>query len=234
MSVENHEWRWETRAPTATETECHSLQTPPPWVEDVWRLRGLVLFDGGRRPQFRRLDGQFADPDPVDLLAYHVLGLYAGELVGCIRFVPMAAPVETLTERLLGRDRFAELLAALGATRAGTVEVGRWIVHPEFRRHRIALSLVAGCWSYVQKLGFHMAVATAGTRAGQDAILRRTGLVPVPGVETRASNSFDDELRTMYAVVKQPAPNFQGMVELMGSRLAFGPQEANSPTLRTA
>jgi N-acyl-L-homoserine lactone synthetase len=222
------EWVWEMRAPvTAQERTFGGI---PEWIEDVWRLRGLVLYDDGRRPQFLGDDGQFADRDPLDLASYHVLGWCAGELVGCIRFIPVTVP--GLTEQVLGCAKFDELLAALKTDRQSTVEVGRWIVHPEYRRHRVALSLVGGCWSYVQRLGFRMAVATVGTRGKQDAILQRTGLNPVPGFPPVPCEAFDDELRTMYAVVREPAPNFRGMVEQMRGRLAQAAPQAESGLLR--
>jgi N-acyl-L-homoserine lactone synthetase len=224
------EWVWEMRAPVAAREHDIDHAAVPEWIEDVWRLRGLVLYDDGRRPQFLTAVGQFADRDPLDLVAYHVLGWCMGDLVGCIRFIPVT--VAGLTERVLGRERFEDLLVALDTDRASTVEVGRWIVHPEFRRHRVALSLVGGCWSYVQSLGFRMAVATVGTRGKQDAILNRTGLYPVPGLAPHRSDAFDDELRTMYAVVREPAPNFRGMVEQMRERLADAAPEAQSGLLR--
>jgi hypothetical protein len=218
------------RSPVTAHEHDIDLEAAPEWIEDVWRLRGLVLYDDGRRPQFLSPSGQFADRDPLDLVAYHVLGWCMGELVGCIRFVPVT--ISGLTERVLGSERFEDLLAALNTTRDRTVEVGRWIVHPEFRRHRVALYLVGGCWSYVQRLGFDMAVATVGTRGKQDAILHRTGLIPVPNLAPHRSDAFDDELRTMYAVVREPAPNFRGMVEQMRNRLAGTPATPEGGLLR--
>ena len=53
------------------------LHTPPGieragWMDKVSELRGRVLYEGGRRPRFRRSDGQFADRDPLDPLAFHI------------------------------------------------------------------------------------------------------------------------------------------------------------------
>ncbi len=223
------EWRWEIRSPAAEERGWggSSALTAPAWIDGnpAACAVGEVLYDEGRRPQFRHDDGTFADCDPLDLLAYHVLGRYAGELVGCIRFVGLADPVKSMTEQVLGRERFERMLTQLDSPREATADVGRWVVHPEFRRHRVALSLVAGCWSYLQELGFQTAIATVGTRAGQNAILRRTGLAPVPGVPPHLSRSFDDELCTMFATLNDPAPNFRGMVEQMGRRLVVMPNE---------
>jgi hypothetical protein len=225
MSGDTEDWRWETRNSPTSGREGVDLTATPGWVDEIWKLRGLVLYDNGRRPQFRKADGRFADRDPLDLLAYHVLGWCTGQLVGCIRFVPVAVPIPSFTECVLGRERFEELLVAINTTRSGTVDVGRWIVHPDFRRHRVALSLVGGCWSYIQRLGFQTAVATVGTRGRQDTILQRTGLISAPGFHPRTCDVMDDELRTMYAVIRSPANNFRGMVERMGGRLIPAPAD---------
>ncbi len=228
MSGPTSEWRWEAQSPPSTSREGLDLTARPQWIAEIWRLRGLVLYDEGRRPQFLQADGQVADRDPLDLLAYHVLGWCDGVLAGCIRFVPTASPLPSLTEQVLGCERFEQVLASLQTTRLATVDVGRWIVHPDYRHFRVALSLVGACWSYVQCLGFQMAVATVGTRAGQDVILQRAGLSPVPGVGAHVCEAYDDELRTMYAIVREPAPNFSGVVQQMEARLIASPTEALS------
>jgi hypothetical protein len=61
---------WHLHVPfeVARSSEGRSL---PDWIADVRSLRGLVLFDNGRRPYFRTADGCFCDDDPIDLHSYH-------------------------------------------------------------------------------------------------------------------------------------------------------------------
>ena len=226
MSRMIDEWRWEVRSPVAEDGDAAEFNTAPDWIEEIQWLRGFVLYDNGRRPQFRTAQGNFADRDPLDLLAYHVLGRFGDRLVGCIRFVPLAVPVPCLTEQVLGRQRFELMLRRLDSSRNTTADVGRWVVHPDFRGHRAALSLVGGCWSYLLTLGFQTAIATVGTRAGQNSILQRAGLARVPEVPPHLSVAFDDELCAMYAVLSNPASNFAGLVRKMERRLVAVPNVA--------
>ena len=68
----------------------------PEWVDEVRSLRGAAFFDNGRRPRFKTDDGCYADADPIDVYAWHVLAYAGDSLVGCVRVYPLAcgrAPV---------------------------------------------------------------------------------------------------------------------------------------------
>jgi hypothetical protein len=71
----------------------------PDWLEAARRLRARVFYDGGRRPRFRDDDGNYGDPDPADLLSFHLLAYRGRELAACARFLPLHSALPGLCER---------------------------------------------------------------------------------------------------------------------------------------
>jgi predicted GNAT family N-acyltransferase len=175
----------------------------PDWVEDVRALRGSVLYSDGRRPQFKTADGRCYDPDPIDLHAYHVLAYSGHQLVGCVRVYPLVSDAACCaTEAILGKKRFAEMLLELGAQRTTTVEIGRWVVHPEHRKSGAGVWLAAGAATLAKRLGFQIAVCSAGTADKQDRILARMGMKTLPTVGVLKSDAYADRVSVMYVHVQ--------------------------------
>jgi hypothetical protein len=87
----------------------------------------------------------FFDADPIDPYAYHILAYDATRLVSCVRVYRLVSNgFSCVTEQILGEKTFSEILHKLGAQRAETVEIGRWIVHPAYRTSgRPAVQLAA-------------------------------------------------------------------------------------------
>jgi hypothetical protein len=182
----------------------------PKWIDEVRSLRGAALFDNGRRPHFRTDDGCYADSDPIDPHAWHVLA-YAGEsLVGCVRVYALAGGgPRCLTETLLGDEQFSRMLCRIGRDRDNVIEIGRWVVDPTFRIPRslapgIAVQLAAGAGALAFALVNQsadvngVAIFSAGSRDKQDLMLSRLGLRPVSGIEPVTSIEYDDVIRVMY------------------------------------
>jgi hypothetical protein len=195
------------------------------WLEQLQAMRGRVLYQGGKRPQFRAADGRYVDSDPLDPLSYHVLGLVAGEIVACWRlFVVDRAEPLCLTEQLLGRSRFETALATLGVTRAACGEAGRWIVDPSQQQIGVGRRLVAAGLALSRSLGLREIIATVGTKDGQDRALVRagTGAVPVPGIEPLHSNAFSDRVVVMHASPRVKDPSFKMLVDEMAEALDLG------------
>src|SRR5215204_2326985 len=136
---------WELHEPAAA---------PLIQLDEISELRGRVLYENGRRPAFRLPTGRFADPDPLDPYAYHIIARNDGNSIGCVRNVPVIQGVTCLTERLLGKMQFSEMLAALGVERTGAVESSRWMVDPNFRSLRVGILLAAGGVSVAHACGF--------------------------------------------------------------------------------
>jgi predicted GNAT family N-acyltransferase len=193
---------WQVQLPPGT-YENGELALMPDWLEDVRSLRGSVLYAGGRRPQFKIAEGRCYDPDPVDLHAYHVLAYREHLLVGCVRLYPLTSDTACCTtEAILGRQAFAELLLELGAQRSTTVEIGRWVVHPEHRKGGTGVQLAAGAATLAKRLGFKIAVCSAGTEDKQDRILSRMGLKAVPTVGVLKCAAYTDLVRVLYVHVQ--------------------------------
>jgi hypothetical protein len=155
-------------------------------------------------------EGQYADPDPIDLHAWHILA-YAGDvLVGCVRVYPLAAGgPPCLTETLLGAGQFSQMLRNMGKHRYDTIEIGRWVVDPALRITRslapgIGVQLAAGAGALAFALVNHsedangVAIFPAGSRDKQYLMLSRLGLKPVSEIDPVVSTEYDDVIRVMY------------------------------------
>lgn len=208
---------WRTMAPIASTCAAHD---PPPWIREIWSLRGRALYENGQRPEFRT-GSTASDPDEVDLSAWHILGETCGNLVGCIRATMLTDTSDAcLTERVFGEPIF-KFLRQIGVERQAIAEVGRWSVDPDCQDGLIATRLVGGVWSLLQSRRLAIAIATVGTRNGQDRLLHRFGLEYVPDCPRVESSRFADDICAMYAVLESPAPSFLGVVKRMASALQY-------------
>lgn len=210
---------WSIEKPFLLNSLEKSIGTPP-WLEEVWSLRGLTLFEKGRRPQFKTADGDFLDSDPSDYRSYHLLARSNGVLLGCLRLSGLDNE-PCITESLMGTTCLNLLLDSTGCRRNRTVEVGRWVVHPEFQDHSIGIRLIAGGWALLRTLPFDLAIATVGKHGGQDKMLGRTGLMYIPDTAPIFSSSFADEICFMYAILSNPAPGFCSSIDEMAKTLAL-------------
>jgi hypothetical protein len=200
------------------------------WLDEVRALRGAALFDNGRRPKFKTADGRYADSDPIDLYAWHVLA-YAGDtLAGCVRVYPVTEKnPPCLTETLLGEKAFWEMLLRLGSRRNDLIEIGRWVVDPAFRAQSglapgIGLELAAGAGALALTLvnqsesANAMAIFSAGSRDNQCLVLSRLGLKTVSGIEPVVSADYDDVIRVMFCSNAQTLQRrFRRMMEAMAN-----------------
>jgi N-acyl-L-homoserine lactone synthetase len=220
---------WSMRSPFEEPDNCESRSVPD-WLDDVRTLRGSVFFDGGRRPHFRTNDGRFADPDPVDSHAYHILAYDGQKLVGCVRVyhVKENGPA-CVTEKVLGERSFSEVLDQQGARRADTVEIGRWIVHPAYRasgRTGTQLAAAAAALATTLNVGFAgrrgMVVCSVGTGDQQDVMLAHIGLMAIPVAQPIRCADFNDDVRVMYCVgTAQLNVRFRRIMETMADTIGL-------------
>jgi hypothetical protein len=206
----------------------------PKWIDEVRSLRGAVLFDNGRRPNFKIGDGCYTDPDPIDLHAWHILAYAGDRLVGCVRVYPLTGGgPPCLTEMLLGEKRFSQMLRGMGKHRDNTIEIGRWVVDPALRISRslapgIAAQLAAGAgalaFALVDKSEFvdGVAIFSAGSQDKQDLMLSRLGLRPVLGIEPVPSAEYDDVIRVMYCTnAQQLQSRFRRIMDVMAETIGL-------------
>ena len=193
--------------PPLVEARNWQGRSPPGWLDDVRTLRGSVFFEGGRRPHFRT-DAGFFDPDPIDFYAHHILAYDGPRVVGCVRVYRLTADGPAcLTEGILGKGSFSELLCQKGVQRSDTVEIGRWVVHREYRANgRPGTQLIAAAATLATTLGNGtiarrgMVVCSVGTDDKQDLMLARIGLTAVRLARPIRCDDFNDDVRVMHCI----------------------------------
>jgi hypothetical protein len=206
----------------------------PEWIDEVRSLRGAALFENGRRPHFRTSNGNYADSDPIDLRAWHLLAYAGGNLAGCVRIYPLAVEgPPCLTELLLGEAQFSRMLREMGRHRGNAIEIGRWVVDPTLRisgslAPGIALQLAAGAGALAFALVNQsedengVAIFSAGSRDKQYQMLSRLGLRPVSGIDPVDSTEYDDVIRVMYCTNAQELqPRFRRMMDAMAKTMGL-------------
>jgi len=194
---ERYEWRLELPVLWARE------QTR--WLSELSEMRGRIIFDKGHRPSFRRSDGSYADPDPVDAFAFHITARAGGKLVGCARMLRFADAQTDFTQSILGA-KLGEILASLGSSVTLSGESGRWIVDPDHRGQTVGRYLMAGVYGVAQWLGIRTILGWSGTHERQDRAFMSMGWMPVAGFPTFPAPQFDDEVRLMVFDVMHMKP----------------------------
>jgi hypothetical protein len=211
--------------------------TPPPqnedsapdWLAEVRALRAKALFDGGKRPAFKTQKGVFSDPDPIDFHAFHILACDGEKLVGCIRVFHIGpdGPVG-VTEKILGERKYRGLFGQW----AEIVEIGRWVVDPEYgatnRDFGLCIQLAAASGALARAIGQAsgtldgVAICAAGTRDRQDAVLTRMGMAPVAGLEPIRSREYNDDVRILCCSQTQRlSARFAGFIDEMAKKIGL-------------
>ena len=170
----------------------------PAWLEDLVAFRGRVLYDRGRRPSFLNGEGQLADRDPADQVAYQVIAYEGGGIAGCFRVAPLAHFGYSLCDRLLGPERTDGALRGLAFSREQAFEGGGWAVDSGARIKGLGLRLFAAGVAVAEYLGYQLMLGACGTRYGQYEKLASTGMRPVPRLPTLPVPKFADELCVVF------------------------------------
>jgi hypothetical protein len=137
-----------------------------------------------------------------------VLAYDGPTLVGCVRVYPLVANGPgCVSQQILGKESFAEMLHELGFGRTDTLEIGRWIAHPAHRGSgRLGTQLAAASAALATTLAHCSAarrgivVCAVGTGDQQDALLARIGLAAAPVEKAVRSDEFGDNVRVMYCM----------------------------------
>src|ERR1700733_12429054 len=224
---------WQLRSPLL-DAMSGTGEPSPQWLDEVRSLRGAALFDNGRRPKFKTDDGCYADSDPIDLDAWHVLAYASDSLAGCVRVYPLARnSPPCLTETLLGEKQFRETLLKLGSDRNNAIEIGRWVVDPALRAQNglapgIGLQLAASAGALALALvnqseaANAIAIFAAGSQDNQSLMLSRLGLKTVSGIEPVISTEYNDVIRVMYCTRTQKLrPRFRRMLDARANAMGI-------------
>jgi hypothetical protein len=222
---------WQLKLPPHWKPNCENDCSSLDWLGEVRVLRGRVLFDSGKRPAFRTPDGAFLDPDPIDVHAFHILTYDCAKLVGCVRLYHLDPDGPAcITEEILGEKTFSQMLQTLDARRSDILEVGRWIVDPDYRVTNrdfgLSIQLAAASAALANALGKAsgklrgFVICAAGTKDRQDMMLTGFGMAPVSGIDPVYWEDYKDEVRILCCSQTQRlTPLFMGFIDKMAKKI---------------
>lgn len=192
---------WEVHSPEA-ETFLQLRRVTPELLQEVSEFRGRVLYDGGRRPEFKT-EGHFWDRDEYDKSAFHLTVRCNRTLIGYLRVIRLSDHVQGLIDRLFGGERYAGLLAELHTNRRSCLEGGRWIVDRDWQGHSLGRQLLLAYWAIARSVGGSHIFGAAGSRDGQIEMIKKAGGC-VADVPPKLVPEYADELRIVYFELDHP------------------------------
>ena len=208
--------------PTWFLESCFISRRPDPVaaekLHDFRSMRGRILYDRGRRPEFRSDRREYVDVQDMDLGAWHFVARRNGDekAVGYIR---VAAPGDGClfqTQLHLGEDRYAGLLEAEGLCAGEVYEGGRMVVDASARGKGLGAHLLAVSLAAARALGVGALVGIAGTADGQTALFRRFGFRIVPGSRAYIEHYTEDVVAVLNRI-SEGAGEFERLVEHMST-----------------
>jgi Acetyltransferase (GNAT) domain len=153
------------------------------------------------------------------------------KLVGCVRLYHLDPDGPAcITEEILGEKTFSQMLQTLDAQRSDIVEVGRWIVDPDYRVTNrdfgLSIQLAAASGVLANALGKAsgklrgFAICAAGTKDRQDMMLTRFGMAPISGIDPVYWEDYKDEVRILCCSQTQRlTPLFMGFIDNMAKKI---------------
>ncbi|MEU8637265.1 ThiF family adenylyltransferase [Amycolatopsis sp. NPDC048633] len=171
-------------------------------LDAVRELRARILFDHGRRPDFRRANGTHVDDQALDFGAWHFVARQspAGPPLGYIRLSTPDAGVPYQSREFLGSERYEELLAAEGFPADGVFEHSRLVVEHRARKLGLGQYLNALAVGAAHHLGARAMIGTSGTKDGQDRFHERFGFRPVHGTRRYVPQYTEDVVIMLHRV----------------------------------
>ncbi|MGW6704050.1 ThiF family adenylyltransferase [Streptomyces sp. NPDC054956] len=172
----------------------------------VRELRARILFDHGRRPDFRTSDGGYADDQDLDFGAWHFVGRRepGGPALGYVRLSTPETGSLFQTRAYLGAERYDDVLRENGLGAAETFEHSRLVVEHQARKLGLGIHLNAFAMGAARFLGAKAMIGTSGTADGQDRFHERFGFRPVPGTRRYVAHYTEDVVIMLYR------PGFSG------------------------
>jgi hypothetical protein len=191
----------------------------PDWLVELSEMRGRVLFEEGRRPRFRLPSGTFADDDPLDRYAYHLIARASTRPIGCIRLVPLDVDATCVSEELVGESLLSGSLDLVRVRRRDAAECGRWIVPSQHRRRLVGMRLAAGIIAVGRWLGYRILIGPTGVRDGQASLLSRIGMRALPSLPQLHVPQYDDEIAVLYLFPAAVTGSFARVIDEMALTL---------------
>ena len=183
-------------------------------VGRIRELRARILFDRGRRPDFRIPDGGYADEQELDFGAWHVVGRREpdGPPLGYVRLSTPETGKLFQSRSYLGADRYEEVLREHGLGVAETFEHSRLVVEHQARKLGLGVHLNAFAIAAARSLGAKAMIGTSGTADGQDRFHERFGFRAVPGTRRYVEQYTEDVMIMLYRAAA-PGGEYGDLVE---------------------
>jgi len=198
-------------------------------VARIRELRARILFDGGRRPDFR--DGEdYVDDQELDFGAWHFVGRReaGGPPVGYVRLSTPQSGRLFQSRAFLGEGSYEELLTQEGLGTAETFEHSRLVVEHRARKLGLGVHLNAMAIAAAHCLGAKAMTGTSGTADGQDLFHERFGFRPVPGTRRYVEHYTEDVVLMLYRAARG-AGEYTALVEHLEqafSSITMTPEQA--------
>ncbi|MGV9410547.1 ThiF family adenylyltransferase [Nocardia sp. NPDC003693] len=185
-------------------------------MERLRALRARILYDNGRRPEFRDAAGAHVDDQELDYGAWHFVARRhrEGPVLGYIRLSTPDTAELFQSRAYLGDARYEQLLAAEGAGIATTYEHSRLVVEHRARKLGLGAHLNAVAIGAAHHLGAELMIGTSGTRDGQDHFHGRFGFHPVDGTRCYVER-YTEEVVILVHRTAAGAGEYTGLVARM-------------------
>ncbi|MBL1077240.1 ThiF family adenylyltransferase [Nocardia sp. 2] len=185
----DHDVPWHVSAFQIPRNGDHADQVG--WLRE---LRARILYDNGRRPEFRDAAGSHVDDQELDYGAWHFIARRhpLGSVLGYIRLSTPETAELFQSRAHLGDQRYRQLLATEGADVAETYEHSRLVVEHRARKLGLGVYLNALAIAAAHHLGAKLMIGTSGTKDGQDRFHGRFGFHPVPGTRCYVERYTED------------------------------------------
>ncbi|MEU0544496.1 ThiF family adenylyltransferase [Nocardia sp. NPDC005978] len=185
-------------------------------MERLRELRARILYDNGRRPEFRDAAGAHVDDQELDYGAWHFVARRHpdGPVLGYIRLSTPDTGALFQSRTHLGAARYEQLLTAEGAAVGDTYEHSRLVVEQRARKLGLGAYLNAVAIGAAHHLGARLMIGTSGTRDGQDRFHGRFGFAPVAGTRCYVER-YTEEVVILVHRTAAGAGEYTGLVARM-------------------
>ena len=188
-------------------------------TQHIRELRARILFEDGRRPEFRAAGGAHVDAQALDQGAWHFAAAShaGGPPLGYVRLCTPAAGELFQSRAYLGAEAFAALLRAQGLDPGKVFEHSRLVVEPRARKLGLGEYLNAMALAAARCLGAAAMIGISGTADGQDRFHGRFGFRPVEGTRRYVAHYAEDVVVMLHRVA-DGAGEHDALVSVLSER----------------
>lgn len=234
-------------APATAEWHLSAFQVPredarhADMVANIRQLRARILFDRGRRPEFRAADGSHIDDQDLDYGAWHFVARLDADAppLGYIRLATPQTGALFQSRAFLGERAYGRLLAGAGVRPERVFEHSRLVVEHRARKLGLGAFLNAAAIAAAYSLGAAAMVGTSGTKDGQDHFHQRFGFRAVPGTRRYVEQYTEDVVQLFHLVgtgageydelVARLAGEFPALAQAESAAQLLGPARRTPP-----